>query len=451
MSRPVATGSRDSPGATLYDRFLAEAGARPEARIRFRGPDGWRAATLAGLRRRVERLAAALAGYGLGPGSPLGVLTLDGLEGLTGELAALACGSSSVPLDPGLPPDLLRDALRESSAAVAIVSTPEVLERVREIRADLDRLELVLLFRAGVAEGAPRATTVDTVGSWGAETLDREPEILSEARSGADPVSPAVSLYSGPSAVVLGSTEVFAAAEASGQAVRIEGRDRLLVGVPFVDPGFRAWCWAALLAGADLALGDGAAPEIGDCRDFRPTLLVARRETVRDLRDQLAAAVGAMSGIGSAVARPALRAGREGAEAGLAAGRVGYQRTWKTRLADLAVLGRVRRAAGGSLRFVITTDGPVSRDVSDFFVATRMPVLEGIAAPEAAGMVAINRPDSFRQATLGRPVPGLEIRVGPDHEIEIRDAGPGSDGTGDPWRGTGLRGRLDDAGFVVPV
>ena len=79
-----------------------------------------------------------LAGYGLGPGSPLAVLTPDGFEGWTGELAALACGASSIPLDPDLPRDLLRDTLSDSSAAVALVSTPEVLERVREIRADLD-------------------------------------------------------------------------------------------------------------------------------------------------------------------------------------------------------------------------------------------------------------------------------------------------------------------------
>jgi long-chain acyl-CoA synthetase len=451
MSRPVTTGSRDSPGATLYDRFLAEAGARPDSRIRFRGSDGWQAATLAELRLRVERLAAALAGYGLGPGSPLAVLTPDGLEGLTGELAALACGASSVPLDPGLPQESIRDALRDSSSAVAVVSTPEVLERIREVRPDLDRLELVLLFRPGGSEGGARATTVETVCSWGAETLGREPEILSEARSGVDTASPAVSLFASPSAITLDSTGVLDAAAAAGRAVAIDARDRLLVGVPFTDPGFRAWCWAALLAGADLALGDGRAPTIADCRGFRPTLIVSRRETVRDLRDRLAAEVGAMSTIGSAVARPALRAGRECAEAGLAGGRVSYERSWKSLLADLIVLGRVRRAAGGCLRFVVSTDGPVSRDVGDFFVATRMPVLEGIAAPAAAGMVAMNRPDTFRQTTVGPSAPGLEIRVGPDHEIEIRGSRAVDGGDGDPWRGTGLRGRLDDAGFLLPI
>jgi long-chain acyl-CoA synthetase len=451
MSRPVATGSRESPGANLYDRFLAKAGARPDSRIRFRGPDGWRLATLAELRLRVEQLAAALAGYGLGPGAPLAVLTPDGHEGLTGELAALACGASSVPLDPGLPQESIRDALRDSSAAVAVVSTPEVLEHVREIRPDLDRLELVLLFRPGISEGATPATTVETVCSWGAETLVREPEILLEARSGVDPFSPVVSLYVGSSVVELDTAVLLDAAGAVGRAVQIDGRDRLLIGAPFTDPGFRAWCWAALLAGADLALVEGNAPTIADCRGFRPTLIVARREAVRDLRDRLAAEIGAMSGIGSAVAKPALRAGRESAEVGLAGGRVDYRRTWKLRLADLIVLGRVRRAAGGALRFVVSTDGPVSRDVGDFFVSTRMPVLEGIAAPAAAGMVAMNRPDSFRQTTLGRPVPGLEIRVGPDHEIEIRPPGSDAAADGGPWRGTGLRGRLDDAGFLIPV
>ena len=199
MSRPVATGSPDSTGGLPYDRFLFEADARPEAEIGFREQGRWRAVTLGALRQRVERLAAALAGYGLGPGRKLAVLAASALEGWAAELSAMACGAVCVPLDPGCSRESLLHALGHSAAVVTLVSDQEALARVQGMRAELGELELVLVFGSGASEQAVPATTVETVSNWGAETLEQNPEVLTRARSKTSAESSVVALYVGAS------------------------------------------------------------------------------------------------------------------------------------------------------------------------------------------------------------------------------------------------------------
>ncbi len=451
MSRPVDPGTAGSAGEAPYDRFLLGVDGCTDAEIRFHESGQWRSVTLGALCRRVERLAAALAGYGLGPGRRLAVVASSAIDGWTAELSAMACGAVCVPVDPDGPREALVRILGESAAVVALASTPEALARVQDLRAELGELELVLFFARGASDSAVPATTVETVCGWGAEALERDPEALPRARSETSAGSPAVALYTEEAAapVVLSQSNVLAAADAIAAAMSLDPSHSVLLAAPYFDPGCRPWVWGALSRRAGLNLGGGGAPTIEDCGATSPTLCVSRRQVFGDLREGLLDRVG-RSGIAAALGGRALRAGAESAEQGLSGAKVHYARGWKMVLAEVTTLGRLRRETGGKLRSFVAIDGTLPDDIARFFIAAGMPVLEGLAPAEASGALAFNTPEAFRPGTYGRAVPGLEIRVGEGATLEIR--GPGVVGrSADSWGAIGLHARLDGAGFLVPI
>ena len=440
-----------STGEAPYDRFLAAADSRPDAEIGFHEHDRWRSVTLGALHERVERLAAALAGYGLGPGRKLAVLASSVFDGWTAELSAMACGAVCVPVDPGCSRKALVHALGHSTAVVAVASTHEALARVQEVRPELGELELVLVFAPGEPDSAASATTVETVCGWGAEALERDPEALTRARSGASAGSPAVALYAGESGppVVIGQSNLLAAADSVATAISLDPSHSVLLAAPYIDAGCRPWLWGALSRHAGLSLGDGRSLTVEGCGERRPTICVGRREVFGELRERLLDRVG-RSGLGAVLGRRALRAGAASAEQGISGARVHYAGGWEMALAELTTLRRLRRETGGALRFFVSLDGTLPEEIARFFVSVRMPVLEGLAPAEASGALALNTPGAFRPGTFGRAVPGLEVRIGAGDALEMRGPGVAGRESG-TWTPVGVRARLDGAGFLAPI
>ncbi len=110
-----------------------------------------------------------------------------------------------------------------------------------------------------------------------------------------------------------------------------------------------------------------------------------------------------------------------------------------------------RKSPPESLRFLAVGGAPLPRNVAQVARRAGIPFFEGYGLSECASVVALNTPDASRPGTVGRPLPGLSVRV-EDGEIVV--SGPsvmdgylhGGDVTG-AWR-TGDLGEMDDDGFL---
>jgi long-chain acyl-CoA synthetase len=115
------------------------------------------------------------------------------------------------------------------------------------------------------------------------------------------------------------------------------------------------------------------------------------------------------------------------------------------RLADRLVYSKVKERLGGRLRIANSGGAPLSREIAEFFHALDILVVEGYGLSEVTTAATVNRVEDFRFGTVGKPLPGVEIRVADDGEILIRSntvfAGYYRDGEA-------TRATLDDEGFV---
>jgi long-chain acyl-CoA synthetase len=132
----------------------------------------------------------------------------------------------------------------------------------------------------------------------------------------------------------------------------------------------------------------------------------------------------------------------------------------KHRVADKLVYSKVKERLGGRLRVANAGGAPLSRDIAEFFYAIDILILEGYGLSEVTTAATVNRKDDFRFGTVGKPLPGVEIRIAEDGEILIRSntvfAGyyHDEDATSavlddEGFVHTGDVGHFDDDGFLV--
>jgi len=127
-------------------------------------------------------------------------------------------------------------------------------------------------------------------------------------------------------------------------------------------------------------------------------------------------------------------------------------------LLDRLVYRKLRGALGGQCHAAISGGAPLGARLAHFFRGIGVTVFEGYGLTETSPAIAVNLADHIRIGTVGRPLPGVSIRIADDDEIlvqgdivfrgywnnpdattEVMDAG---------WFRTGDLGRLDEDGYL---
>jgi long-chain acyl-CoA synthetase len=129
------------------------------------------------------------------------------------------------------------------------------------------------------------------------------------------------------------------------------------------------------------------------------------------------------------------------------------------RLADRLVFSKVREPLGGRLRMPGSGGAPLSKEIIEFFDAVGIRITEGYGLTECTTACSTNRPDSYRFGSVGQPLPGFEVRIADDGEIQLRSETVFQGYYKDPeataavldedgWLSTGDIGHLDEDGFL---
>jgi long-chain acyl-CoA synthetase len=127
--------------------------------------------------------------------------------------------------------------------------------------------------------------------------------------------------------------------------------------------------------------------------------------------------------------------------------------------ADAELFVNVRNLFGGNLKQATTGAAPIAKEILEFFYACGAPVLEGYGMTETSTVTTTSTIADHKLGTVGRALPGSEVRIAEDGEVLVR--GPhifqGYYGSGDTaafgaiedgWLHTGDLGSLDEDGYL---
>jgi len=122
-------------------------------------------------------------------------------------------------------------------------------------------------------------------------------------------------------------------------------------------------------------------------------------------------------------------------------------------------LAKFKATTGGNIRFALSGGAGLKREVKDFFYSCGLTMIEGYGLTETSPTLTMNKPDSFRFDSVGKPFPSVELKLAEDGEILAKgpnvfagyhkdpDATKGCF-TDDGWFMTGDVGRFTDDGFL---
>ena len=85
--------------------------------------------------------------------------------------------------------------------------------------------------------------------------------------------------------------------------------------------------------------------------------------------------------------------------------------------AEEQLFGKVRAAFGGNLDRAVTGAAPIAKEILEFFFACGVPVLEGYGLTETATVATASSIEDHRLGSVGRALPGMEIRIADDGEV----------------------------------
>jgi len=415
---------RDSELLAYLDRRFAANASRPA--LRREDPDGpGSELRYADIRARVAQLAAGLRAAGVTAGVRVALLCENRPEWSIALLAALRASATVVPLDTKLATSELAVLLGHAKPLLVITSDAH---------------------RARATEAAPGARIV---------SLDDAPLAaaghITYARRGSDEV--ALIIYTSgttgePKGVAITLGNLAHQVRAVDTAIGPQGRERFLSVLPLCH-------LYEVICGLLVPLARGATISY----PATETLLPAELARIMKSR-RITSIVGVpllyralLRGIDAQVRRAPRAAQLVVAAAGAIA--AGIPIPAIRRLLHAPVL----RAFGGSLRSLYSGGAALDADVARGFERMGLRIFQGYGLSETSPVIATNTSRAYRVGSVGRPVPGVEVRISPEGEIQSRgpnvmqgyvdrpdltDAVLSSDG----WLRTGDLGHLDADGYV---
>ncbi|MCK6684422.1 MAG: long-chain fatty acid--CoA ligase [Thermoanaerobaculia bacterium] len=87
------------------------------------------------------------------------------------------------------------------------------------------------------------------------------------------------------------------------------------------------------------------------------------------------------------------------------------------KVADKIVFSKIKARLGGRFEFAISGGAPLAKDVAEFFWGAGVEIYEGYGLTETSPVLTCNRPGDFRLGSVGKPLPGVSIKIAEDGEV----------------------------------
>ncbi|MFB7335228.1 AMP-dependent synthetase/ligase [Streptomyces adustus] len=412
----------------------AEAYRYPVVAEAGEGPDDWKSLSWAQAAERVYAIAAGLIELGVQPEQRVALASSTRVEWILADLGILCAGAATTTVYPQTNADESAFILSDSESRVLIAEDAAQLAKAQEKRAELPELTHVVVIDPAGVESDDRVLTLAELERRGAAYLEKHPGLIKERVAAITKDQLATLIYTSgttgrPKGVRLPHDNWSYMAKAIAGTGLIGFEDVQYLWLPLAHVFGKVLTSGQIEVGHVTAVDGRVDKIIENLPVVRPTYMAAVPRIFEKVYNGVAAKARAGGGAKYKIFQWAAEVSREYAKVtqdnfrrtgshaapfGLAA---------KHKAADALVFAKIREAFGGNLRACISGSAALAPEIGYFFAGAGIHILEGYGLTESSAASFVNPGEAYRTGTVGKPLPGTEVRIADDGEILLR--GPG--------------------------
>jgi len=406
---------------TAFADAVAKWGDRPALHWKENGD--WRTLTWKEYRDQVAAVTLGLRSLGFGPGQFGLIMARNAPEHVIADLGIVHAGGAAISVYNTLAPEQIEYVANHSEATVAFVEDEAFLQKFLAIRESTPNLRHLVLVRGNAPEGV---MTWQSLIERGREMDEAEPKAFEESWRPVGPEDTISLIYTSgttgpPKGVVYSHNNIMWTVESVQRFWAIE--PQVLVSyLPLAHVAERFTSqWRGITDGHEVWLCPDPNLLLPFLVEARPTFFVGVPRVWEKL----------MAGLQAGIAAEPDEAKRQMVQGAIAAATSAYRlrRDGKPVPEELAAaveraqpLFVLLRSKVGLDRCTtaITSTAPCRPEVHEFWAALGMPLYEVWGMSELTGPATVVPMDDHQAPSIGRPMPGVEVRLGEDGELLVR-------------------------------
>ena len=372
-------------------------------------------------RRNVEQFAMGLASLGVKQGDRISIVSENRPEWIVADMAMVSLGAINVPIYPTLTPKQIEFIYNDAGVKIAIVSNSFQLNKVVKITQDVPTLEKVIVMSdKGVAlsDGVIAFRKVYQLG----EEFEKTHRDYFGSLAKPKPEDLLTLIYTSgttgnPKGVMLTHRNLVSNIVASADVIPIGEADVLLSFLPLCHSFERmAGYYTAMACGATVAYAESVETVRDNLIEVRPTIVTTVPRLFERIYNRMMKQVDSAPPVRQKIFHWAVEVGRRYARA-KRSGSIPAALQLQHRVASKLVYSKLKERTGGRIKFFVSGGAALPRMLGEFFEAVGIQIIEGYGLTETSPVLSANRLDDYEFGTVGKPIPGVEIKIAEDGEI----------------------------------
>lgn len=452
---------------TLIDLFRFATARDKEDLINYRKDGAWRSISTGELAATVRTVAMGLYALGVRSGHHVAILSDNRPEWTLADLGTLACGAADVPIYATQAPKQVAYILNDAGAEVLFISDQAQYERVREALHTVPRLRAIVSFDRCEAPSGKVMSFEDFL-NWGRAADEAEPGLYETLSESTTEETLATLIYTSgttgePKGVMLTHRNLVSNALTNVRIAQLQEGEVALSFLPFSHIFERTTIYMYLYGGITIYYAQSVDTVAQDLAEARPNFMTSVPRLFEKIYARAMEKAEEGGKVKFAIARWAVRVGKEWARITSEGGSPDQWLVFRHKLADALVFSKWKQAMGGRIRALVSGGAPLAPDLALVFYGAGLPIYQGYGLTESSPTITSNHPIYNRLGSVGKPIPGVEVKIAEDGEILC--SGPNvmrgyygreeetaetltSDADGKIWLHTGDVGYLDHDGFL---
>ena len=411
----------------LY-QFLTEE-YKPEAErfVLHRKVEGkYKGITYNELKEETNSFAYGLSSLGVGKGDKVAIISENRPEWVYSDFAILELGGIDVPLFPSLTADSIEFILNNSESKGIIISNKFQLNKIRKIIDKCKHIKFIIVLNENDFDAdVKNLHTFKQVQDLGNSYQPSHPNLLEDSIKKIDENDVCTLIYTSgttgePKGVILTHKNIMSNVNSTLEIYPITKDDVFLSFLPLCHSFERmAGYYSAFAAGAPVYYAESIETVAANLIEVKPTIMTSVPRLFERIYSKIIKNVESQPEKKQKIFYGALNIGNQYANA-KREGKISLPLRIKHKVADKLVFKKLKEKTGGNLRFFISGGAALPRALGDFFESTGIIIIEGYGLTESSPVIAANRFDDYKFGTVGKPLPGVEVKIASDGEILAR-------------------------------